>query len=521
MKKIIIITILCVILTFSVSFQDVNRKSEEVERDYIVCNIENRPKDLKMTDNKKIREKDLLNSLFEGLVKVNKDGNIVGGLSKEYKVSDDKIEYQFKIRDNAKYSNGEKIKSKDFVKFFKEFLSDENNLYREELSCIYGVSDYITNKTSFENVAIKDVSDDVLKIRLNKPCDKLLEILSQPVMSLRDYNLLKDFSKCDNSIKYSGPFFLKVNEKDEYVLCKNNNYYNVKEVTDNRILLSFIEDKEEVLANFEDENYKLDIFIDPPINESFKLTEQDRTEGFLGKQSVYINFNLNNKSISNNINFRNAINKSLSKEYFIQKISKDFGVPATSYSIGQENEFDKCSEVSLAKKYLSEVKYEKDSVVKFLYKNNSIERRIADDIAKDIMEDLDISVKLISYEEKDLDKILEGKDFDMMLYIYDNENTKKSYYYLWKSENNKFGFTDLQYDKLINNLESNVESSKKNEVYKECEKLLLNKIPAIPIYNLNTVLCRKNFIENVYINKNGYLVLSELKISNEKQKEKS
>ncbi|WP_034437981.1 ABC transporter substrate-binding protein, partial [Clostridium ihumii] len=260
---------------------------------------------------------------------------------------------------------------------------------------------------------------------------------------------------------------------------------------------------------------------DPPINESFKLTEQDRTEGFLGKQSVYINFNLNNKSISNNINFRNAINKSLSKEYFIQKISKDFGVPATSYSIGQENEFDKCSEVSLAKKYLSEVKYEKDSVVKFLYKNNSIERRIADDIAKDIMEDLDIGVKLISYEEKDLDKILEGKDFDMMLYIYDNENTKEAYYYLWKSENNKFGFTDLQYDKLINNLESDVDSSKKNEVYKECEKLLLNKIPAIPIYNLNTVLCRKNFIENVYINKNGYLVLSELKISNEKQKEKS
>ena len=80
--------------------------------------------------------------LFEGLLESDKNGTTVPSLASAWKISNDGIDYTFLIRQNAKWSNGDKIKADDFVKFFKAILSPNlKNPNAKELFCIYGTKE--------------------------------------------------------------------------------------------------------------------------------------------------------------------------------------------------------------------------------------------------------------------------------------------------------------------------------------------------------------------------------------------
>ncbi len=88
--------------------------SDEGVRDYLIYNIEAMPKDLIMLEEDSQREGDLLLSLFDGLVGLDKNNNIVPELSEKWEISKDGIDYKFYIKDNLFWSNGKKIVARDF-----------------------------------------------------------------------------------------------------------------------------------------------------------------------------------------------------------------------------------------------------------------------------------------------------------------------------------------------------------------------------------------------------------------------
>ena len=57
--------------------------------------------------------------LFEGLMTVDVEGNVIPGQAESYTISDDKKTYVFKIRKNAKWSNGDDVTANDFEYAFK------------------------------------------------------------------------------------------------------------------------------------------------------------------------------------------------------------------------------------------------------------------------------------------------------------------------------------------------------------------------------------------------------------------
>lgn len=511
MKKIILLTLTILILLFSFSIEgnDENSKSNQKNK-YVIYNMEQRPKNLIMTDNKNVREKDLIVSLFEGLVSLNDKGEIVPALCKEYNVSEDGIQYTFNLRENIRYSNGEKITANDFVQFFEEFLCDEKNIYREDLNCIFGVKQFINDTEDFSNVAIKAIDEKTLAIRLNNPCENFIYMLSKPVMSLRKYTALKNENTITKDTLFTGPFIIQdITHDNEIVISKNKNYYKNNLVTNEKIIISFINDKEKALAYFEEEESKLDIMIDPPINELSRLEEKNFLQGFDGDSSVYINFNLNKDLITTDLNFRKAINESMSKEFFIQQICKEFGNVASCYGVDQCGKFSSYGNNNLALRYLKNSKYN-DEVITFLYKNNPIEKRIAEDLSKDIKDDLDINIKLKAYNNDE--ELTQNNKFHMILAL-DNNRDKDKYFLNLSSEKYKkfYGFANEKYDKSVQQLLGEKHNKDKIEIYDQCENLLREELPIIPIYNLNTVLCKKNNIENIYINKHGNIVLCNLK----------
>ncbi|PID96872.1 MAG: peptide ABC transporter substrate-binding protein [Actinomycetales bacterium] len=66
----------------------------------------------------------LLNNVYEGLVKLDQDGDIVPALATTWSVSDDRLTYTFELTDQATFSNGESFTAADAVFSIERLSSD-------------------------------------------------------------------------------------------------------------------------------------------------------------------------------------------------------------------------------------------------------------------------------------------------------------------------------------------------------------------------------------------------------------
>ena len=126
-------------------------------------------------------------------------------LAQDYTVSDDGLEYVFKIRDDIYWSDGSKITPNDIVDFFREVITEESEI--SALLNVFGVKDYINSSNSFSNTVAITSTEDSLKIRLNSKDDGFIEELTKPQYRVRKELLFwEDIDKNYSSITYSGNF---------------------------------------------------------------------------------------------------------------------------------------------------------------------------------------------------------------------------------------------------------------------------------------------------------------------------
>lgn len=524
--------LLCIILVFMTMLTSgcIEKKVKpSASRKYLVYNLGKLPLDLLMLNNDDVREKDLLLTLFEGLVREDKDGEIIPAMAEKIDISEDKIGYTFKLRKDLHFSDGSDIKASDFVRFFSNILLEEENIFASQLDCIFGAKDFRMGKVGFEKVAIVAKDDLTLEIRLNSPNTYLLNILSNPIFTLRGTNPdMKNWISSYGEIQYSGPFIINgVNEDGEISLLKNEKYWRAGEIVSSEILFTTIKDGEKALADFETTQYsdtsKIDVFVSPPISEVISLSMEKKTEVIPSQSMYYLTFNLKTKD-SVDINFRNAISSIIDRELILQTISEDLAVPAINYtpsSAGNENNgkliFDPFGNKDKGLEYLKSSTYDKTKKIIMVYENNTLDNRISKEIAKNIKEYLGVKVVCTGYDKDELKDVLTKGNYNILFSKIDEEyGDIYKFFSRWtaNSKYNIYGYKNLEYDKIIESAlmdnSSKGNSSKDNEnkimIYNQAQEILAKDLPCIPVYIANTVICKKENIKGIYITRSGNLI---------------
>ena len=268
MKKVILFICLIILLVVGVgrSYVDVTPVSNMNFKynEGLIYSLESLPDTIRPSESLNKGEKDLVSNIFSGLVEVNEKGEPIPDLAMGWKVSDDGLEYTFKINEKNKWSNGTEVTAKDFQIFFRDLLSPDNEDYTSnELYSIYGVKDYREGKIDFSEVAISSPDDYTLVLRMNNKDDDLLKNLAKPIYRLRDLNEPLDNYKSDfNEISYTGPYVIYDVTKDGFIRLKDNPY-NSSELEIKDIAFKEKESDEIELAAFNLE--KVDILKNPPI----------------------------------------------------------------------------------------------------------------------------------------------------------------------------------------------------------------------------------------------------------------
>jgi ABC-type oligopeptide transport system substrate-binding subunit len=517
-----------IIITFLFSSGCIEKKVTTASKDtkaddFIVYNLGSLPDSLILLEDSKVRSKDMLLSLFEGLVKHDEDGNIIPGLAESWTIGQDDITYTFKLREDAKWSNGTPITSEDFKSFFKDILnSKQTNIYAYQLYYIFGAQEYRENKKQFSGVAIRTIDDRTLEIRLNSPVSYFLEILSQPVYCLRKIDdTLKSWKEKYSSIAFSGPFQIdEVSKEGEITLLKNEYYYDFDEVKSEKLYITTSVGSENSLAQFT--TNKINLFINPPLSESKRLIFDGEAEVFPIESGSSINFNLKKSGIVSNSDFRKALSLSLNRESLIQgdlnHIARSAAAYVPDHSSTETQDLkvkpllNQEGDAELSKELFKKSKYDKKEKIKIVYFDNSENKRLCEAIVKDIKEDLDISLDYKGYGETELKDVIESGDYHMIIMNYallydDPVSILESW--VSNSQLNLFDYNNSEFDNLVSKAKFEKNEDKREDLLIKAEKMLLEDMPSIPVYFHNIIICKKPSIKDVFITKDGNVRLDK------------
>jgi len=182
-------------------------------------------------------ERALLTQLFEGLTELKTEGvRLVSVVDIEH--SNDYKEWTFTLRDDLKWSDGEKITANTYLDSWFDTLenSKSDEIYR--LFIIKGAEDYYNKKSDRASVGLK-VQDNKLIVSLNNPIKNFDEWVSNPIFypirkENRDLNLDKKI--------VNGAFKVSSFTNDEIILERNENYWDNVNTKLKEIKISLVED---------------------------------------------------------------------------------------------------------------------------------------------------------------------------------------------------------------------------------------------------------------------------------------
>lgn len=173
----------------------------------------------------------------DGLYRLDKNNKPQLSLAKSVKVSNGGKTYDFILRDNAKWSNGDPITAKDFVYSYQRTLTPATKsqmaFYLYQIQNAKAINE---GKQKPSSLGVKALGQHHLRIQLTRPLSYFKILLSWPLFFLQNEKVVNKYGKLyGTQAKYtvsSGPFVLtKWNGNNKaWTLVKNKNYWDAKHV---------------------------------------------------------------------------------------------------------------------------------------------------------------------------------------------------------------------------------------------------------------------------------------------------
>ena len=382
-------------------------------------------------------ERALLTQLFEGLTELKTEGvRFVSVVDIEH--SNDYKEWTFTLRDDLKWSDGEKITANTYLDSWFDSLenSKSDEIYR--LFVIKGAEDYYNKKSDRASVGLK-VQDNKLIVSLNNPIKNFDEWVSNPIFypirkENRDLNLDKKI--------VNGAFKVSSFTDDEIILERNENYWDNVNTKLKEIKISLVEDG--IMAYEMFPRNEIDYFGEPFYSMPFDRLNQVNTlpEKLVFPTSRYWYISIPNENKEKFFD-KTEIRKlmyAVSDPEFMGKVILENDSPAIfSHSHPSSDTLNKAKEDF--EKIKSNFNFSETPYIAYFENNNLLEKKLLLSTVKEWIGQFKIPIRVTS--NSDL-----GITFKIEKYLVGTNNMNDLYYYI----NYKYD-TDIKSDEeFLDNL---------------------------------------------------------------------
>lgn len=501
MRKIAICLLLSVVL--SVFLVGCNNDSENDIREKqkkIIVNLRQEPPDLNTLSSYDGVSFNVINHVFEGLTRVDKNQNIVPAVAKHYTISEDNLTYTFYLRD-CKWSDGSKIYAKDFEFAIKEVLNPKN--LSEHASMLYMIKNakkYNTENGLREDVGIIAKGDDILEITLENPCSYFLYLTScsffMPIKQEFYERQNETYAKTEQNMIYNGPFIIDYWENDKRILLsKNLNYWDSSNVKLNEIEMLMENNPEVEYKLFK--QHKLDMIdvtgdiLENAINDGYTVKK------YLDGVTIYLEFNVNNMYLKNR-NIRKAITNAIDVEEVCNNILKNGDIKAQALTnpvvkdgsivVASQSKNLKKQQIGLAKEYLNmgcrelKIANTQDIEIGLLTQDSDTAIKEANYYKECIENNLGITVNLISLPFKENISKYKNGDFDLTVVCVSPDYNSPISYLDMLSTSKSLTYQNDTYDNLLEMAKYETNEKRRIEIFKEMENIIATDVPVYPLY---------------------------------------
>lgn len=254
-------------------------------------------------------------ALFEGLTRINPNGDAELAGASSVDISQDGLQYTFILRHHL-WSDGTLVTAFQYENAWKHALSQTSDCNRADLFYVIKNAEEAKKKNCcLEDVGIHAVDEKTLLITLACPCPYFLKLLSQPMFApLIDPK--------EEPTQFNGPFLVDVWDKDNFLQLKANpNYWDRKSVYLNYIHISMVQDAMTTLAMYDKK--EIDWMGDPFVDISAEMAmhlEKDKEIKKEGVDRVFWIFLNTQHPILSSISIRQALNLAIDRSPIINHI---------------------------------------------------------------------------------------------------------------------------------------------------------------------------------------------------------
>jgi len=441
----------------------------------------------------------IVNALFEGLTTYDAGGRAVPGMAESWTISEDRKSYVFKIRDDAKWSDGIPVTAHDFVGSWRRTLSPETGSgYNYQLFYIKNAKPFADGEIKdFSEVGVRAIDDRTLQVELESPTPFFLELCAFPTLHPVPLKLIDEAG--DDWIKpgriiNNGAYLLeewKIN--DRIRLRRNPGYWNAKNVALEVVDVLPIA-KDTVAFNFYASG-NADLVMDkglapPSLLEDLKKRPDFHAAPFLG--TYFLRFNCQQGPFADD-RVRKAFAMTVDKQKIVERITRagesaapGFVPPGLDGHIAPEGlPYDP----DRARALLAEAGFPEGRgfpLVRYLYSEGGLNEAIAVELQSMWRQKLGINVSLARQEWKVYLNSMNSLDYDIArsswVGDYPDPNTFLDMF-VTGGGNNRTGWSSKQYDDLIAAAAREADPAARLQILADAERLLvMQDTPVCPIY---------------------------------------
>lgn len=464
----------------------------------------------------------VMSQVGEGLFSFDDKGEAFPALATEKVApSQDGLTYTFTIRGNAKWSNGEPIKAKDFEYSWKRTVDPKTAspqaYYFEGIKNYKAIAAGAKDKSE---LGIKATDDQTLEVTLEYPMSYFQQLLAVPAFFPLNEKFVektgKDYGTTAENTLYNGPFKMEGwdGTNNTWAYIKNEEYWDKETVKLDKVEAQVIKEITTAKNLFDDgqlDEVKItgEIVAQEKGNEALKIREVPGT--------YYIQLNTK-KDIFANLSARKAIALALDSEKLAKNVLNDGSKKALGFVptgfINQQTERDFAEEVgdinptdeakakelwNVAKKDLGVDKAEVTVLCSDSENAKKISEYIQGSLTK-ILDGLTVNVSAVPFNNR-LEKSRSG-DFDIVLGGWTPVYADPiDFLNLLQTDNsNNFGqWSNKEYDQLLNDANKTYANDyeKRWAVMKQADQLIAKEVPLVSLYQLTEAYLINDQVEKL------------------------
>ncbi|PID49696.1 MAG: oligopeptide ABC transporter substrate-binding protein OppA [Proteobacteria bacterium] len=450
-----------------------------------------------------VPESNIVREMFEGLLIQDADGNLLPGVAESWETSDNQV-YTFKLRDTAKWSNGDPVTAEDFVYSFRRVVDPATAspyAWFLEMAQIKNSAQIIKGEAKPETLGVKALDEHTLEITLESPLPYFINMTAHTTMVPAHRATVEKYGDkwtSPENIVSNGAYKLSnwvVNEKIEMV--RNEQYWDNEHTVVNKVTFLPIEnqvtDMNRFLAGDTDMTYEMPL-------EHFKRLKKEHPESVKVTPylcSYYYEFN-NEKAPFDDVRVRKALSYAINRDIITdnilgmgqlaaynfahQKVA-GFKAEPTDYSQMTQAERD-----AKAKALLEEAGFGADKPLSFtlLYNTSENHKKIAVAVAAIWKKTLGVAVKLENQEWKTFLETRTAGNHEVARAGWCGDyNEASTFLSLMQSNNgnNHAKYYSDEYDQIMKNALSAKTTEERSQLYAQAEQLLAKDMPIAPIYH--------------------------------------